>query len=74
MWFAEYKPFGWEVIDHRYGGLLARLDTAAKRLKAYAAGGPALPELAVKFQKFAASGKVLPRFNHSRVKTPSCIK
>jgi len=74
MWFAQYKPFGWEVIDHRYGGLLARIDTAAERLSAYAAGGAPLPELAVKFHKFTPDQKVLPRFSHARVKTPSCIK
>ncbi|MGK5651375.1 beta-N-acetylhexosaminidase [Brevibacillus formosus] len=32
QWFRIYKPFGWEVLDIRYGGLLARIDTAIKRL------------------------------------------
>src|SRR5690606_31494372 len=27
LWFTVNKPFGWEVIDIRYGGLLARLET-----------------------------------------------
>lgn len=30
-----YKPFGWEVLDLRYGGLLARLESMHKRLVAY---------------------------------------
>ncbi len=30
--FEEYKPIGWEVMDIRYGGALARLDTAMSRL------------------------------------------
>ena len=35
----EYnKPFGWEVYDIRYGGLLARFDTVKERLGAYLAG------------------------------------
>lgn len=32
LWMSEYKPFGWEVIDIRYGGLLARIDSAAYRI------------------------------------------
>ncbi|GAA5961938.1 hypothetical protein JCM21900_001154 [Sporobolomyces salmonicolor] len=34
-WFAMYKPFGWEVLDLRYGGLLARLETMHQRIIAY---------------------------------------
>ncbi|GJN90362.1 hypothetical protein Rhopal_003373-T1 [Rhodotorula paludigena] len=34
-WMSMYKPFGWEVLDLRYGGLLARLETMHKRLVAY---------------------------------------
>jgi hypothetical protein len=26
MWLGNSKPFGWDVIERRYGGLLARLD------------------------------------------------
>ena len=38
QWFRTYKPFGWEVIDMRYGGLLARIDTAIERLSDYVNG------------------------------------
>ncbi|KAJ8293919.1 Hexosaminidase D [Rhodotorula toruloides] len=34
-WFDMYKPFGWEVLDLRYGGLEARLETMHQRLIAY---------------------------------------
>lgn len=37
-WFAIYKPFGWEVLDIRYGGLLSRLDSAIQRLNDYLEG------------------------------------
>ncbi|MNN83906.1 hypothetical protein D3C81_2010080 [compost metagenome] len=33
-----FKPFGWEVLDIRYGGVLTRLDTAAVRLLDYVEG------------------------------------
>ena len=32
QWLTINKPFGWEVIDIRYGGLINRLDTAMKRI------------------------------------------
>ncbi|GAA6049094.1 hypothetical protein JCM3770_003883 [Rhodotorula araucariae] len=37
-WMSMYKPFGWEVLDLRYGGLLARLETMHDRLAAYLDG------------------------------------
>lgn len=38
QWLGMYKPFGWEVIDIRYGGVVSRLDTAGMRLLEYAEG------------------------------------
>jgi hypothetical protein len=35
QWMSTYKPFGWEVLDIRYGGIMARLDTIQKRLSSY---------------------------------------
>ncbi|MBQ7321636.1 MAG: beta-N-acetylhexosaminidase [Clostridia bacterium] len=34
-WFTYNKPFGWEVHDIRYGGLIARFETTGKRLGEY---------------------------------------
>ncbi|GAA5839664.1 hypothetical protein JCM3766R1_000936 [Sporobolomyces carnicolor] len=34
-WFGLYKPFGWEVLDLRYGGLITRLETMHGRISAY---------------------------------------
>ncbi|MBO7761891.1 MAG: beta-N-acetylhexosaminidase, partial [Clostridia bacterium] len=45
-WMAYCKPFGWEVHDIRYGGLLCRFETAKARLSSYLAGEiPAIEEL-----------------------------
>ena len=45
VWMAEFKPFGWEVLDIRYGGVLARMDTARERITDFLAGRlAALPE------------------------------
>ncbi|MDF0479381.1 beta-N-acetylhexosaminidase [Vagococcus sp. PNs007] len=35
IWYGTYKPFGWEVLENRYGGLLSRLETTIKRLNSY---------------------------------------
>ncbi|WP_276357122.1 beta-N-acetylhexosaminidase [Cohnella caldifontis] len=32
LWLAFNKPFGWEVLDIRYGGVLSRLETARHRI------------------------------------------
>ena len=38
LWNATNKPHGFEVIDGRLGGVAARLDTAQRRMRAFAAG------------------------------------
>jgi hypothetical protein len=37
-WMKLYKPFGWDIIDMRYGALLARIDSAIREVKAYLDG------------------------------------
>ena len=32
MWHDTYKPFGFECIDVRYGGLKSRIETAIERM------------------------------------------
>ncbi|SHN34759.1 beta-N-acetylhexosaminidase [Gracilibacillus kekensis] len=38
QWLTINKPFGWEIIDIRYGGLVARLETAIERITDYLDG------------------------------------
>ncbi|MBA2937211.1 beta-N-acetylhexosaminidase [Paenibacillus sp. CGMCC 1.16610] len=38
QWLSMFKPFGWEVIDIRYGGVINRLETASFRLLEYVEG------------------------------------
>ena len=38
LWESTNKPFGFEVLDFRMGGIIARLKTAADRLGAFARG------------------------------------
>ncbi|MGM0123942.1 hypothetical protein IGI37_001316 [Enterococcus sp. AZ194] len=45
IWYAANKPFGWEILDIRYGGLFTRLETTAWRLTQWQQGEP-IPELA----------------------------
>ena len=37
LWHELYKPFGWETIERRYGGLLLRLETLGDKLDAFLA-------------------------------------
>ncbi|OGV74765.1 MAG: hypothetical protein A2269_05110, partial [Lentisphaerae bacterium RIFOXYA12_FULL_60_10] len=76
MWMRTYKPFGWEVIEHRYGGLMARLDTVRQRLGDYLAGRvPRLEELeAPLHDPWTGIKDRTVNIGYSRVKTPSCIK
>ncbi len=76
MWMATYKPFGWEVIESRYGTVMARLETVQQRLDDYLAGRlDDLPEFAATLHN-PWVGKELSdlHFGSSRMRTPSCIK
>ena len=60
-WMETLKPFGWEILDARYGGLCARLETTAQRLQEYATGIiPAIPELEEVRLPYKVAGKSLP--------------
>ena len=37
-WMEIYKPFGWDILDMRYGSLLARIDSAIRQVTAYIEG------------------------------------
>ena len=76
MWMETNSPFGWEVIECRYGALRARLETLADRLNAYLAGEiSSIPELEAEFHDpWEKSREYFGWFDYNRVKTPSCIK
>lgn len=38
IWFEECSPFGYEVLDIRYGGVKTRLESAVQRVEAYLNG------------------------------------
>lgn len=35
LWHRNYKPFGWEVLEGRYGALLLRLETTREKLASW---------------------------------------
>ncbi|MDR2629827.1 MAG: beta-N-acetylhexosaminidase [Spirochaetaceae bacterium] len=56
-WMAHIKPLGWEVLDLRYGTLIARLDTTAYRIKSWLEGKtPAIEELEEDRLPFSSQG------------------
>ncbi|NIK78691.1 hypothetical protein FHS15_003837 [Paenibacillus castaneae] len=38
FWYKTNKPLGWEILDLRYGALLANIDTTIARIESYLAG------------------------------------
>ncbi len=76
MWMTTYKPFGWEVIEGRYGTLMARLETLQERLDGYLAGTLAeLPEIAAELHNPWPGSEIGDiHVSASRMRTPSCIK
>jgi len=77
QWFATYKPFGWEVLDQRYGGLTARLHSTRERLYDYLSGAvAALSELEAERLPFArpvAGGQAVSVNNWARTVSASYV-
>jgi hypothetical protein len=38
LWLKNYKPFGWEVLERRYGGLVSTFENLKYRLDSYLSG------------------------------------
>lgn len=76
MWLKTYKPFGLEVLEHRYGGLLARMESLSDRLAQYLNGQTSsIPELETRLEKiFDAPLGHQAAITHGRIMTPSIIK
>lgn len=75
LWHLLYKPFGWEVLDRRYGGLLARLATLGERLESFCKH-PDMPIAELEEVPLRlCSEKVFQDFvlNHRKVSTPSML-
>jgi hexosaminidase len=75
VWLATYKPFGFESIEIRYGGLLTRLDHLDERLRGYLTGKVKnIPEFETKLEKFVSSSSSIPVISYRRVATASVIR
>ena len=38
LWFADAKPFGYELLDIRLGGVKTRLESCCRRLRSFLEG------------------------------------
>ena len=76
VWLSLYKPFGWEVVEQRYGAQRARLQGLAERVQAYLAGDvDSIPEFEVKMERIHNTPPSnLPRATYSRVSTASAAR
>ncbi len=74
-WLAYCKPHGWETVERRYGGLIARLDSLAERLDEYLARRTsAIPELDEKLEPIWPKLAEHIVVHYPRGASPSCIK
>lgn len=72
MWLATYKPWGFEVVEQRYGGLRTRLESLAMTFHDYLAGEiDAIPELATVRQKVFDGPMAWHNFTFARAASPS---
>jgi len=76
VWQQWFKPFGWEVIDRRYGGINARLKTLQNLLEGHLAS-PDTKIAELELEPFPVGEDLRPEktyFDYARVITPSAIK
>jgi len=70
LWHITNKPFGWEVLDIRYGGLINRIDTTSWRLTSYLEGElNEIPELEEKKLRYDRGS--IEQYSYRRIATPS---
>ena len=75
MWLDTFRPFGLEVIEGRYGALLARLESLAGRIKDYLAGKiQTIPEIQAELLKIFPTDDILRMTYYSRIATASAAK
>jgi hypothetical protein len=76
LWLQLYKPFGLEVLEGRYGGLMQRLATLEDRVAAFvfSKGEEDIPELRQRLLKIFPKEDVYTLLDHARAATPSTIK
>jgi hypothetical protein len=76
LWMTTYNPFGWEVIEARYGTQMTRLATLQQRLDAYLAGElEEVPELTAPLHNMWTKADLSDlHIPNARLRTPSCIK
>jgi hypothetical protein len=71
MWLDTYKPFGLEVIEIRYGGLITRLESLKDRLGKYLKGEIiSIPEFETQLLKFKDDYGA---WYYRKIATPSSI-
>ncbi len=75
VWHRDFKTFGWETIEGRYGALLLRTRTLGDRLQQYLDSTiSSLPELEVDLLKLNPNDDRLPYLSTSSAKSPSYIQ
>ena len=69
LWFTENKPHGFDVQEHRLGGVLLRLRSQKERLEAYLQNGESIPELEEEILPYIGNGAANEKRDVPYVKT-----
>ena len=73
QWFADNKPYGFELQDARLGGLIRRTDACRRRILDYVNGKlERIDELEEELLEFAEQGKPLHYNNAYKTATTAC--
>lgn len=74
-WLDTNRPFGWEVVELRYGGLLIRLASLKERLISFLEDNKMeqvdFPEIQTELFRIHEKSDHLPVLGYSRAATPS---
>lgn len=74
LWNELYRVFGWEALERRYVGLLARLDSLARKLSAHLEDDTAIAELDCQTAPLWADEAFFnTTLRHHQVASASCI-
>ena len=72
-WFLNYKPFGWEVLDLRYGGAVSRLESLGERVSDFVNGKcGSIPEFEGEHLDINRDEKI-PSLSHRKIVAPTLI-
>jgi hypothetical protein len=72
IWYRWYKPFGWDVIERRYAGIISRMESLRRALSEHV-NNPHIPvpELEYDARRIFSASEQTGYFTYARVSSPN---